>query len=103
MGETATILTAMLSMSDTRIARSNLLKAMGVGAAAAAAPSFLRAKAPGQLYDLEKDPGETANLHFKEQAKRKELQTILEELKSSGRSAPKNRIPIGIENIRVVK
>jgi arylsulfatase A-like enzyme len=55
--------------------------------------------APGQLYDLEKDPGETNNLYFTEEAKRQELKALLERLKSSGRSAPKNRIPIGIENI----
>jgi arylsulfatase A len=55
--------------------------------------------APGQLYDLKKDPGETTNLYYTEQAKRKELKELLEKLKSSGRSAPRNRIPIGIENI----
>lgn len=59
--------------------------------------------APGQLYDLEKDPGETKNLFFAEEAKRKEIQQLLEELKSSGRSAPRNRIPIGIENIPVLR
>jgi len=56
-------------------------------------------EANGQLYNLEKDPGETTNLFFIEEAKRKELKTLLENLKKSGRSAPKNRIPIGIENI----
>jgi arylsulfatase A len=60
-------------------------------------------EAPGQLYDLEKDPGETTNLFFKAEAKRKELQALLKKLKESGRSAPKNRVPIGIENIPVVK
>jgi arylsulfatase A-like enzyme len=55
--------------------------------------------APGQLYNLEKDPGETTNLYFAEEAKRKELQALLEKLKSSGRSAPRDRIPLGIENI----
>ena len=60
-------------------------------------------EAPGQLYDLEKDPGETTNLFFKEEAKRKELQALLEKLKSSGRSAPKNRKPIGMENIPAAK
>ncbi len=60
-------------------------------------------KAPealGQLYDLNKDPGETTNLYFKEESKRKELKTLLEKLKSSGRSAPLNRVPVGIENIK---
>jgi arylsulfatase A-like enzyme len=56
--------------------------------------------APGQLYDLAKDPGETTNLYFTESGKRKELQELLAKLKSSGRSAPVNRQPIGIENIR---
>ena len=55
--------------------------------------------APGQLYDLKKDAGETTNLYFTEEAKRKHLKQLLERLKSSGRSAPRNRIPIGIENI----
>ena len=49
--------------------------------------------AGGQLYDLESDPGETTNLYFKEESKRKELQTLLEHLKRSGRSAPRHRLP----------
>ena len=49
--------------------------------------------APGQLYNLKVDPGETNNLYFANEAKRKELQSLLAELKSSGRSAPKNRKP----------
>lgn len=56
-------------------------------------------KATGQLYDLAKDPGETNNLFFKQESKRKELQELLKKLKTSGRSAPKNREPIGIEEI----
>ncbi len=62
----------------------------------------LEEKAPdadGQLYDLAKDPGETNNLYFDNEAKRKELQALLKNLKQSGRSAPKVRKPIGIENI----
>lgn len=55
--------------------------------------------APGQLYDLERDPGETTNLYFAREPERRELQALLERLKSGGRSAPRNRIPIGIENI----
>jgi arylsulfatase A-like enzyme len=55
--------------------------------------------APGQLYNLESDPGETKNLYFEEPEKREELQALLERLKSSGRSAPKVRKPIGMENI----
>jgi arylsulfatase A len=49
--------------------------------------------APGQLYNLADDPGETNNLYFTEEVKRKELQDLLQTLKSSGRSAPKNRAP----------
>lgn len=49
--------------------------------------------APGQLYNLENDPGETNNLYFVEEAKRKEIQALLAKLKSSGRSAPQNRTP----------
>jgi hypothetical protein len=58
--------------------------------------------APGQLYNLLDDPGETTNLYFKEAEKRKGLQKLLEELKSSGRSAPLNRQPIGIERVRAL-
>jgi hypothetical protein len=58
------------------------------------------ADAQGQLYNLLHDPGETTNLYFKEAEKRKGLQILLEELKSSGRSAPLNRQPIGIERVR---
>lgn len=50
--------------------------------------------APGQLYNLKSDPGETTNLYFSEEAKRKELQALLKKLKSSGRSAPTGRIPL---------
>jgi hypothetical protein len=60
-------------------------------------------KATGQLYNLSTDPGEISNLFFKEEAKRKELQALLKKLKSSGRSAPKKRVPIGIENIPELK
>ncbi len=49
--------------------------------------------APGQLYNLKVDPGETTNLYYQNEAKRKELQQLLAELKSSGRSAPTNRKP----------
>jgi len=59
--------------------------------------------APGQLYDLEQDPGETTNLYYRQETKRRELKELLEELKSSGRSAPRNRIPLGIENIPKIK
>ncbi|MCL4206696.1 MAG: arylsulfatase [Pirellulaceae bacterium] len=51
-------------------------------------------EAPGQLYNLATDPGETTNLYFKEAAKRRELQALLQELKESGRSAPKCRRPL---------
>jgi hypothetical protein len=56
-------------------------------------------EAPGQLYDLAKDPGETTNLHFAESAKREEMQALLEELtkKEGGRSAPIGRKPFRIE------
>ena len=45
--------------------------------------------APGQLYDLDKDPGEANNLYFKHPEIVKELKGRLEESKRSGRSAPK--------------
>ena len=55
--------------------------------------------APGQLYNLANDPGETRNLYFTEAEKREELQRLLEQLKSSGRSAPRDRQPIGLEGL----
>jgi len=58
--------------------------------------------ATGQLFHLGRDPGETTNLFFKEAEKRRELQALLSELKTCGRSAPKGRKPIGIENIPVL-
>ena len=45
--------------------------------------------ADGQLYNLKNDPGETKNLYFKEENIRKELNTILDQLVCSGRSAPR--------------
>ena len=60
-------------------------------------------EAPGQLYNLTTDPGETTNLFYKNPEKRKELQTLLESLKKNGRSAPTGREPIGIENISTTK
>ena len=51
-------------------------------------------EAPGQLYNLTADPGETTNLYFKESAKREELQALLKVLKESGRSAPTGREPL---------
>ena len=45
--------------------------------------------APGQLYDLETDPGETTNLYNKHPDIVKKLKARLDHFKSSGRSAPK--------------
>jgi len=58
--------------------------------------------APGQLYDLQKDPGETQNLYFDQPRKRAELQALLTRLKTSGRSAPRSRPPMGIKKVRQV-
>jgi arylsulfatase A-like enzyme len=44
--------------------------------------------APGQLYDLAKDPGETTNLYNEHPEIVKALKEKLEEYKASGRSAP---------------
>jgi arylsulfatase A len=49
--------------------------------------------APGQLYNLEKDPGETTNLYFKEPAMAQKLKALLEASKASGRSAPRAEPP----------
>ena len=43
--------------------------------------------APGQLYNLETDPGETDNLYFKRPEIVQELKSQLEKYKESGRSA----------------
>ena len=59
-------------------------------------PYSLAERAPdatGQLYNLESDPGETTNLFFEEERKRQELQNLLMELKTSGRSAKRGRVP----------
>ena len=56
-------------------------------------------EAPGQFYHLATDPGETKNLYYKESGRREEMEALLKKLKESGRSAPKGRIPIGMENI----
>ena len=45
-------------------------------------------EAPGQLYNLEADPGETKNLYFDQPQIVKELKTLLEQSKASGRSRP---------------
>ena len=44
--------------------------------------------APGQLYNLQSDPGETTNLYFKNPEIVRELKGKLEDFKKSGRSAP---------------
>ena len=53
------------------------------------------ADAPGQLYDLESDPGETRNLYHTEKEKRQQMQSLLKELTASpaSRTAPRNRKP----------
>jgi len=57
-------------------------------------------EATGQLFNLETDPGETTNLFFTEANKRKEIQELLQHLKSSGRSAPVNRQALGIDRVK---
>ncbi len=44
--------------------------------------------APGQLYNLEKDPGETTNLYFEHPEIVRELEAKLDKFIESGRSAP---------------
>ncbi|HJP00558.1 MAG TPA: sulfatase-like hydrolase/transferase [Planctomycetota bacterium] len=44
--------------------------------------------APGQLYNLDQDPGETSNLHDEHPEIVRELKTRLEQFKRAGRSAP---------------
>ncbi|MEQ1904193.1 MAG: arylsulfatase [Pirellulaceae bacterium] len=45
-------------------------------------------EAPGQLYNLDTDPGETVNLYFQHPEIVSELKSLLESSKASGRSAP---------------
>ena len=49
--------------------------------------------APGQLYHLATDPGETNNLYFKEPAMVAKLKSLLESSKATGRSAPRIERP----------
>lgn len=53
-------------------------------------------EAPGQLYNLADDPGETKNLYLSHPEKRKELQALLRQItaKDGGRSAPRDRKPL---------
>ena len=44
--------------------------------------------APGQLYNLKKDPGETTNLYYEQPEIVAELKNQLNKYKTSGRSAP---------------
>jgi len=59
--------------------------------------------APGQLFNLATDPGETTNLFFRKSEKRQQLQALLKELKENGRSAPRGRRQIGFEDIPRLK
>jgi arylsulfatase A-like enzyme len=52
--------------------------------------------APGQLYNLNDDPGETTNLYNDRPDIVKEMQALLAETKSSGRSAPRGRTPSSV-------
>lgn len=49
----------------------------------------LAPEAPGQLYDLKDDPGETRNLYNEHPEIVKRLRELLEEAKSTGRSVPR--------------
>ena len=44
--------------------------------------------APGQLYDLDADPGETTNLSWQKPEVVKQLTLLLDQSKTSGRSRP---------------
>jgi arylsulfatase A-like enzyme len=48
--------------------------------------------APGQLYNLETDPGETTNLYFKNPEVVAELKSLLEKSKIEGRSADRSQV-----------
>jgi arylsulfatase A-like enzyme len=53
--------------------------------------------APGQLYNLDDDPGETRNLYNDRPDILKELQALLAETKASGRSARRGRTPSSLK------
>ena len=46
--------------------------------------------APGQLYNLDTDPGETTNLYFKHPEIVAELKSLLDQSKTEGRSRPRS-------------
>ncbi|QOV92405.1 sulfatase-like hydrolase/transferase [Humisphaera borealis] len=48
--------------------------------------------APGQLYNLKADPGETTNLYFKHPEIARELKALLEASKAAGRSVGKGKV-----------
>lgn len=58
-------------------------------------------EAEGQLYDLAADPDETTNLYRKHPDRTRSMQRLLATLraKDGGRTAPRDRKPIGIDNI----
>jgi arylsulfatase A-like enzyme len=55
------------------------------------------ADAPGQLYNLDDDPGETNNLYNERPDIVKELQGLLAEARASGRSARRGRAPFSAQ------
>ena len=58
------------------------------------------AEASGQLFDLDRDPGETKNLYFIENARRQQMQMLMQQLQGkSGRTAPRTRRALGFDNI----
>lgn len=62
-------------------------------------------EAPGQLYNLETDPGETKNLYFVETKQREKMRELLTRLtdREHGRTAPTNRQPLGMSRIKSLK
>ena len=56
-------------------------------------------EAPGQLYELVQDPGETRNLYLDEPERREQMQALLSRLKAreGGRTAPLARPPRGLQ------
>lgn len=62
-------------------------------------------KSPGQLFDLAKDPGETNNLYATAIDRQKVMHSHLTKLtaREGGRTAPRSRKPMGIENIPLLE
>lgn len=75
---------------DHKSSGGNNYRNMGEGSMGQYALEEKAPDAPGQLYDLKSDPGETNNLYFENPEMVSRLKKLLDESVKSGRSAPLN-------------